>query len=156
MHLRGKGRKERVCPLWPQTARLLRELLAEQGVALDRPEAVFRNQRGTILSRFGVRHILRQHVKKAIARIPSLKHKRLHPHSLRHGTAVHLLRAGVDLSSIAHWLGHASLNTTNKYVTLDVEAKREALAKAKPLMQTRQKPGVWRGDQNLIAWLESL
>jgi integrase/recombinase XerD len=156
VHLRGKGRKERVCPLWPQTARLLRELLAEQGVALDRPEAVFRNQRGTILSRFGVRHILRQHVKKALARIPSLKHKRLHPHSLRHGTAVHLLRAGVDLSSIAHWLGHASLNTTNKYVTLDVEAKREALAKAKPLLQTRKKPGAWRADKNLIQWLESL
>lgn len=156
VHLRGKGRKERVCPLWPQTARLLRELLAEQGVALDRPEAVFRNQRGTILSRFGIRHILRLHVKNAMARVPSLKHKRLHPHSLRHGTAVHLLRAGVDLSSIAHWLGHASLNTTNKYVTLDVEAKREALAKAKPLLQTRQKSGVWRGDKNLIAWLESL
>jgi integrase/recombinase XerD len=156
IRLRGKGSKERICPLWPETARLLLQLLEEQGIPLDRPEAVFRNRRGERLTRFGVGIILRKHVEKAKLRVPSLKHKRLHPHSLRHSTAVHLVRAGVDLSTISHWLGHASLNTTNKYVALDVEAKREALAKTKPLLKTGRKPGMWRHDQNLITWLENL
>jgi site-specific recombinase XerD len=156
IRLRGKGGKERICPLWPETTRLLLELLEEQGMPPDRPEAVFRNRRGERLTRFGVRIILRKHVEKARPRVPSLKHKRLHPHSLRHSTAVHLLRAGVDLSTISHWLGHASLNTTNKYVALDLEAKREALAKAKPLLKIGRKAGAWRHDQDLIAWLENL
>ena len=103
IRLRGKGSKERICPLWPETARLLLQLLEEQGIPLDRPEAVFRNRRGERLTRFGVGIILRKHVEKAKLRVPSLKHKRLHPHSLRHSTAVHLLRAGVDLSTISHW-----------------------------------------------------
>ena len=156
IRLRGKGSRERICPLWPETARLLLELLEEQGMPLDRPAAVFRNRRGERLTRFGVRIILRKHVEKAKLRVPGLKHKRLHPHSLRHSTAVHLLRAGVDLSTISHWLGHASLNTTNKYVALDVEAKREALAKTKPLLKNGRKGGTWHHDQNLIAWLENL
>ena len=58
--------------------------------------------------------------------------------------------------TISHWLGHASLNTTNKYVALDVEAKRQALAKAKPLLKCARQAGLWRKDQNLIAWLENL
>jgi integrase/recombinase XerD len=156
IHLHGKGRKERVCPLWPEMARLLLKLLEEQAVPLDRPEAVFRNQRGGILSRFGVRVILRKHLERAIPHVPSLKHKRLHPHSVRHTTAVHLLRSGVDLSTIAHWMGHASLNTTNKYLALDLAAKRDALAKAKPLMKGGGKTSAWRRDHNLIAWLENL
>jgi site-specific recombinase XerD len=156
VRLRGKGNKERTCPLWPETARLLLDLLEEQGVHVDRPEAVFRNRCGGRLTRFGVRLILRKHIEKAIPRVPSLKHKRLHPHSLRHSTAIHLLRAGVDLSTIAHWLGHASLNTTNKYLSLGLDDKREALAKAKPLLKRNGKTGHWRHDQSLITWLENL
>jgi site-specific recombinase XerD len=154
--LRGKGRKERVCPLWPETAHLLSEHLEELGLHPDRPETVFRNHRGSSLTRFGVRLILRRHVQTAAQHLPSLKKKRLHPHSLRHSTAVHLLRAGVDLSTIAHWLGHASVNTTNQYLAIDLEAKREALAKAKPLMPLRRRSVAWRRDPNVIAWLESL
>ena len=71
-------------------------------------------------------------------------------------TAVHLLRAGVDLATIARWLGHASINTTNKYLTVDLEAKREALAKATPLLPTERRSHNWRNDRNLIAWLENL
>jgi len=67
------------------------------------------------------------------------------------GTDPFVLRAGVDLSTISHWLGHPSLNTTNKYVALDLEAKREALAKAKPLLKIGRKAGAWRHDQDLIA-----
>jgi integrase/recombinase XerD len=156
VRLHGKGRKERICPLWPETAQLVLKLLEEQGVPLDRPEAIFRNRCGARLTRFGVRIILRKHVENAARRVPSLKHKRLHPHSIRHSTAVHLLRSGVDLSTIAHWMGHASLNTTNKYLSLDLDAKREALAKARPLMKSGSKAGAWRRDTDLIAWLEKL
>lgn len=156
VRLRGKGGKERICPLWPETALLLREYLEELGVHPDLPETLFRNRRGTMLTRFGIRLILAKHVKQAAKTLPALKHKRLHPHSLRHSTAVHLLRSGVDLSTIAHWLGHASVNTTNKYLNLNLEAKREALAKAKPPIKTSRNPGAWKRNTNLISWLESL
>jgi len=154
--LRGKGRKERTCPLWPETAHLLQKVLEERSVASRPSVALFVNHRGRPLTRFGIRLILRKHLREAAQRTPSLKHKRLHPHSLRHSTAVHLLRSGVDLSTIAHWLGHASLNTTNKYLAMDLEAKREALAKAKPLLQEGRRSGKWHRDPNLIAWLEQL
>ncbi len=154
--LQGKGRKERICPLWPETASLLREYLEELGVHPDRHEIIFRNCRGTMLTRFGIRVILAKYVKLAARQLPALKKKRLHPHSLRHSTAVHLLRAGVDLSTIAHWLGHSSINTTNKYLALNQEAMRNALSKVKPLGQTSGKSGGWKRNENLITWLEAL
>jgi site-specific recombinase XerD len=117
---------------------------------------VFFNNRGTRLTRFGVGLILHKYVEKVVLRHPSLKHKRLHPHSIRHSTATHLLRSGVDLSTIAHWLGHVSVNTTNKYISVDLEAKRETLAKAKPLLKGQRHSGKWRRDPDLIAWLMAL
>jgi integrase/recombinase XerD len=154
--LRGKGRKERVCPLWPETARALRALLEIQGTCLHEPHSVFLNHRGQPMTRFGVRVILQKQLRRAVQKVPSLKDKRLHPHSLRHSTAVHLLRSGVDLSTIANWLGHVSVNTTNKYLTLDLETKRAALAKAKPILSRSHRSGGWRTDRNLIKWLESI
>lgn len=109
----GKGSKPRVCPVWPETARLLSEHLEEHQITPHQPAIVFRNHWRTPLTRFGVRVILRKYVQQAARTLPVLMQKRLHPHSLRQATAIHLLRAGVDLSTIAHWLGHASLNTTN-------------------------------------------
>ena len=153
--LRGKGGKKRTCPLWPETARLLQKVLEERSVA-RRPGALFLNHRGQPVTRFGIRLILRKHLREAAKLVPSLKHKRLHPHSVRHSTAVHLLRSGVDLSTIAHWLGHVSVNTTNKYLAMDLEAKREALAKAKLLLNGGRPSGKWHRDPNLIAWLEQL
>jgi site-specific recombinase XerD len=130
--------------------------LDEYRIPPDRPETVFRNQRGAGLTRFGLRLILQKWIREAVRGMPSLKHKRLHPHSLRHSTAVHLLRAGVDLATIARWLGHTSINTTNKYLAVDIEAKRQALAKATPLLRTGERRHNWRKDQNLITWLENL
>ena len=109
VHLHGKGRKERVCPLWPQTADLLRALLADRGREPQSDEPVFRNHRGTRLTRFGVRYLLQKYCTRAQATVPALRAKRLHPHSMRHSTAVHLLRAGVDIVTISQWLGHASV-----------------------------------------------
>jgi site-specific recombinase XerD len=151
----GKGGKERTCPLWSETVRLIRELLVEQQLAPTAAGSVFRNHRGQPLTRFGARLILKRHVAAAMTHTPNLRHKRIHPHSVRHSTAIHLLRAGVDLSTIAHWLGHVSVNTTNKYLTLDLKSKADALRRIKPLRAGKH-AAAWRKDTNLIRWLESL
>ena len=156
VRLVGKGRKERTCPLWAQTAGLLRALCAEWH-GEDRPTArVFLNQRGQPLTRFGVGFLLAKALRQATATCPSLAGKALHPHSVRHSTAVHLLKAGVDLVTIGQWLGHASLNTTTKYATLDLEMKREALARAEPLGTGPNPEASWRRDATILAWLEGL
>jgi integrase/recombinase XerD len=154
--LRGKGRKERICPLWSETAALLQKLIQQHGSPPTQSHPLFRNDHGGRLTRFGVRLILNKYIKKAAQRQTSLKNKRIHPHSIRHSTAVHLLRSGVDLSTIAHWLGHVSVNTTNKYLSVDLEAKREALAKMKPLLKASRHSKKWSQEANLIAWLTAL
>ena len=133
IRLFGKGRKERFCPLWPQTARLLRCFFKERLLDPHSEHNVFLNHRGEPLTRFGVRYLLRKYQDLAKVHVAGLRGKRLHPHSLRHSTAVALLKAGVDLSTISQWLGHASPNTTNKYATIDLEMKRKAIAKVKPI-----------------------
>jgi integrase/recombinase XerD len=156
VQLHGKGRKERRCPLWAETGKALRAHLRERNIAPHEPRKVFLNHRGHPLTRFGVRWILHKHVRKAASQLPSLKRKRLHPHSVRHSTALHLLRSGVDLSTIANWLGHVSINTTNKYLTLDLEAKRQALDKSERVLSGRQRGTLAPPDHDLIEWLESL
>jgi integrase/recombinase XerD len=151
----GKGRRERICPLWPETARLLKAHLHDCGFEAQEPQLVFRNQQGNPLTRFGARLILKRHVQRAAESLPALKRKRIHPHSLRHGTAVYLLKSGVDLSTIAHLLGHAHVDTTFKYVAIDLEAKRAAIAKAKPVVAKSTKAN-WRTDEELLQWLEAL
>jgi site-specific recombinase XerD len=155
LRLFGKGRKERICPLWPQTAQLLRAFLAEAGTEVASRERLFRNHRGMPLTRFGIRYLLAKYCDQAKPSVPSLSGKRLHPHSMRHSTAVHLLQAGVDLPTISHWLGHASLNTTNRYAKVDLEMKRRAIAKAEPLAPGAPE-ATWRTDGAILEWLESL
>ena len=156
VRLTGKGRKERICPLWPQTAELLRAHLVELGADAGSSENLFRNHRGEPLSRFGVRYILGKYCDIARTAAPTLVGKRLHPHSMRHSTAVHLLQAGVDLVTISHWLGHASTTTTNRYATVDLKMKREAIAKAKPVGESGSVPASWRSDTSILDWLAKL
>ena len=153
VRLFGKGRKERFCPLWPQTARLLRSFFKERLLEPHSQQQVFLNHRGEPLTRFGVRYLLRKYQELAKVHVAGLRGKRLHPHSLRHSTAVALLKAGVDLSTISQWLGHASPNTTNKYTTIDLEMKREAIAKVRPIRGQRR--NAWR-SRTVLEWLESL
>jgi integrase/recombinase XerD len=153
VRLFGKGRKERFCPLWPQTARLLRSLCKERLLEPHSQQHLFLNHRGEPLTRFGVRYLLRKYQDRAKVHVASLHGKRLHPHSLRHSTAVALLKAGVDLSTISQWLGHASPNTTNKYATIDLEMKCAALAKVKPIRGQRRP--AWR-SRSILDWLEGL
>ena len=154
----GKGRKMRLCPLWDHTAQVLREFLSDrlQGPA-DAP--VFLNVRGQRLTRFGIYAMVERLVARAATRMPSLKTKRVSPHSVRHATAVHLLRAGVDINTIRAWLGHVSLETTNHYAEVDLEMKAKALAaceitgsnrRGNPAAAGRRKP------QDLMAFLASL
>jgi len=152
----GKGRKERLCPLWPQTAQLLRDLLTERGTDAQSRESLFLNHRRQPLTRFGVRYILAKYCGRARATAPTLARKRLHPHSMRHSTAIHLLKSGVDLVTISHWLGHASVNTTNRYASVDLEKKREAINKIEPIDDTVHASASWRTDASILAWLEAL
>ncbi len=155
----GKGNKVRICPIWPRIARLLRELIENQRDGEDEPAArhVFRNVRGAPMTRFGVRYLLRQHITAGTTTAPTLAGKRIHPHSLRHTTAVHLLKAGVDFATISQWLGHASLNTTMRYARADLDLKRQALAQVFPEVLAPPKGGAFIfHDDNVTAWLRRL
>lgn len=110
VRLFGKGRKERVCPLWPETVALLKEFLKRQPRAED--EAIFVNRYGCPLGAAGVRFKLKQYVVAAARKVPSLATKDVSPHTFRHATASSLVAAGVDVTVIRSWLGHASLDTT--------------------------------------------
>lgn len=135
VRLHGKGNKVRLCPIWPAVARLLRDLTAEtrSPAGIDPADTLlFNNARGGPLTRYGVRYLLRKYVVAAGHVAPTLRDKRLHPHSLRHSTAVALLKSGVDFATISQWLGHASLNTTMRYARADIDLKRQALSQVFP------------------------
>src|SRR5262249_20072239 len=103
----GKGNKIRLCPLWTSTARTLRALTAGR----ERQDHVFLNRRGDPITRFGIYTMVGRYARQVTQRVSSLRAKRVSPHVIRHTTAVHLLRAGVDINTIRAWLGHVSLDT---------------------------------------------
>ncbi len=154
VRLFGKGRKERYCPLWPQTATVLRSFCKQRNLDLRSDACVFLNHREQPISRFGIRYILAKRLGLACEDAPNLRKKRLHPHSMRHSMAVALLKSGVDLSTISHLLGHASPTTTNRYAKVDLEMKRQAIAKVRPVPRRSRKP--WSKDRTILDWLESL
>ena len=132
IELHGKGRKERTVPLWPHTARTLEAWFKELAQTSTGTMA-FPNARGHQMARDGVEYLLRQLVKKAVPVCGSLAGKRVSPHTLRHTTAMHLLQAGVDITVIALWLGHESIETTHCYVEADLATKQRALDKVSPV-----------------------
>jgi site-specific recombinase XerD len=147
----GKGRKERCTPLRKDTVEALHAWLRERN---GRPsDPLFPNARGSRLSRDGVEYLLRKHVSIAGQECPSLKHKRVSPHVLRHTAAMDLLQHGVDRSVIALWLGHETLQTVDVYVHANLQMKEQALAKTTPLDVP---PGRYRPDDELLAFLKRL
>jgi integrase/recombinase XerD len=148
--IRGKGNKLRQCPLWGQTVEELKPLTEKR----QADEHVFLNRRGQPLTRFGIHTLVERHVAKASAQLPSLAKKRVSPHTIRHATATHLLRAGVDLNTIRAWLGHVSLETTNIYAEIDLEMKAKALAHCEIKEKAAAKD--WREDEALMTFLRSL
>lgn len=159
VRLFGKGNKLRLCPLWPATAKILRGLIEQQGSSEQDPAnaLLFTNARGKQLSRFGVRYLLRKYLNLASRTSSTLREKRIHPHSLRHGTAVALLRSGVDFATISQWMGHASLNTTMRYARADIDLKRQALSQVFPDALAPPRGGrlTIQGSE-LIPWLRRL
>lgn len=149
VHLLGKGRKHRDIPLWPRTASVLKAWFREQSNA-DTP-LVFPSARGQRLSRNGVDYILKQAA--ASANCLSLKAKRIHPHAIRHTTGSHLLQSGVDISVIALWLGHESVQTTHIYVEADLATKQRALGKLEPAGTTARR---YKPKDQVLAFLATL
>ena len=147
----GKGRKERATPIRKDTVRVLRDWLAERGVAEADP--LFVSNRNQQLSRDAVEQIVRRHVRMASMKCPSLKKKRVTPHVLRHSAAMQLLQNGVDRTVIALWLGHESVETTQMYIHADMQLKEKAMARTQPAKTTR---GRYHPDDKLLAFLEAL
>lgn len=121
----GKGGKQRHCPLWRLTVAELTMLIGQRNDSAR----VFLNRYGQPMTRFGIHTLVERYAKKAKRAVPSMAKKRVSPHTIRHSTACHLLRAGVDINTIRGWLGHVSLETTNVYAEIDLEMKANALAK---------------------------
>jgi site-specific recombinase XerD len=154
VRLHGKGDKERICPLWPETATAVARLLDDG----DQPASVvFRNRRGGRLTRDGVAYLLKTYARRAASRHPVLRRSRVSPHVLRHSCAVALLQAGVDVSVIRDYLGHASVATTSRYVTTNLQMKRDVLdAFWKRAGLVRDKKARWRPKPELLRFLASL
>jgi site-specific recombinase XerD len=121
----------------------------------DATDRLFLNRYGEAMTRFGIHAIVARHAEKATEKLPSLKEKRISPHTIRHTTATHLLRAGVDLNTIRAWLGHVSIDTTNIYAETDLAIKAKALAACDPGGGRRRKKR-WRDDPNLMEFLHKL
>src|SRR6202049_2187904 len=147
----GKGRKERCTPLSKNTRTVLAAWMKEPLRVPDQP--LFPNARGGRLSAHGVHYLLAKHVAVATSACPSLKHKHVSPHVLRHTTAMDLLQQGVEQSVIALWLGHESIETTQIYLDADLELKQRVLDLVSHL---NGKPGRYRLDNKLLAFLRSL
>jgi len=152
VRLVGKGVKTRHCPLWPTTMTLLRALTS--GRSPDEP--VFRNRRRTAVTRFVVHATVARYVTAAAVACPSIAKKAVRPHAIRHTTATHLLRAGVDINTIRAWLGHVSIDTTNVYAEVDLETKAQMLAACGSFTSGKVTRRRWRDDPSLMQFLRSL
>jgi len=150
----GKGRKNRLCPLLPQTARVVSRFLAEQGRSPEDDRPCFLNRHGQQLSRHGARYVMKKYLAAAKQEMPRLGRTGISPHTLRHTKAMHLLQAGMDPITIKNILGHANLKSTEVYVDTNLEMRREALERVGTPSRDRKKAKPL--PQNLLKWLESL
>lgn len=153
VQLLGKGRKHRSCPLWPETAQALKAYLQERAPKNQDLQQLFLNANGSGITRFGVRYIIRKYAADAQNACASITSKSVSPHTIRHTTAMHLLRAGNEINMVSYWLGHADINTTHVYVEIDMEMKRKMLQKARAPAVTDTLP--WR-NPDLLHWLSRL
>jgi integrase/recombinase XerD len=159
VHLHGKGDKWRVCPLWAETAALIKRLVFEGKHGADPNRPVFVGAREAALTRFGIYKIIRRYTKHVVKQRTDGRSKAVSPHVWRHSTAVHLLEAGVEVNVIRAWLGHASLETTNRYAEITIRTKQAALEKCTPPGTAEKRiPGkpLWQTDASLLRWLQSL
>jgi integrase/recombinase XerD len=147
----GKGRKQRITPLTKQTVAVLNAWTREH--AGEPHDPLFTTTNGRALSRDALEHRLAKHAAAATTACPSLKAKAISPHVLRHTAAMRLLRAGVDTSVIALWLGHEQIRTTQIYLHADLAIKEKALARTTP---PNTKPGRYQPPDRILAFLDAL
>jgi len=158
VRLHGKGDKWRACPLWPQTSDLLKQLL-DSAPTRSSMQPIFTSHRGRSLTRFGIYKIVRRHTAQLHASEVGPSQRHISPHLFRHTAAVHLLESGVDPNVIRGWLGHVSLETTNRYAEITMRAKEAALKLCEPhpaVSPAHPRTPPWQDDQKLLAWLSSL
>jgi len=148
---RGKGRKQRITPFTTDLARHLEQYIAERRA---RPGlALFPNPQGNHLSTDAIRRRLAVHVATAATRHPALAAKNITPHTLRHTAATNFLKAGIDISVIALWLGHENIASTSIYLQADLTLKQAALDRTR---QPDTPPGHYQPPDPLLAWLDQL
>lgn len=154
--LLGKGRKQRACPIWPETVEAIQVYLTQREQQGIINKVLILNNKGENITRFGIRYIVKKYASIAEEKYPSLKTKKIGPHTFRHSTAMHLLRAGNDLNMVQMWLGHSNINTTHQYVELDMKMKRDMLLKSlSPEDCSDKKKPAWKQDK-ILDWLEKL
>ena len=156
VNLHGKGDKWRTCPLLPETARMLGERLRDRREPATLSSPAFFSNVGRSLTRFGLYKLVRRHT----AHISTDSRQRaISPHVFRHTTAVHLLESGVDVNVIRGWLGHVSLDTTNRYAEINIRMKQEALEACQAPSTSSVGPPrrpVWQSEPKLLEWLAGL
>jgi site-specific recombinase XerD len=157
VRIRGKGQRERTSPLWPETVQAIKASLEDRHVKFSDNVPLFVNGRGQRLTRYGLRYLIAHRVAAAVDTCPSLLTRTITPHTWRHSTAMHLLQSGTDLNMIRSWLGHASIETTNLYVEIDLEMKQKTLQSCEKLLpKTGRKGPSWKRDPSILDWLSTL
>jgi len=158
VRLLGKGSKWRTCPLWNQTAKALRVMLDERAGELAPDAPVFVGTGQASMTRFGIYKRIRHYAQAWEASAKPSSQIRVTPHVFRRTTAVHLLEAGVEVNVIRGWLGHVSLETTNRYAEITIRMKADALALCEPIAASpgRSRKSTWQDDGAMMAWLSSL
>lgn len=155
VRLHGKGRRDRICPLWNQTSRLLNKL--RQQLGSPSKGQVFLSARRRPLTRDGVAYVLRRCYRLAQQRHASLPKSASHPHTLRHSCAVALLQAGIELTAIRDYLGHASVATTSRYLQTNLAMKYDVLSRFwKRAGLDCKEPKRWRPSASSLQFLQSL
>jgi site-specific recombinase XerD len=154
VQLHGKGSKSRSCPLWPETAQLLQELIDGRATG-----PVFTAAHGRALTRFGIYKLVRRHTARLSADKDGEPLRHISPRVMRHSTATHLLKVGVELNVVSGRLGHVRLNTTNRYAGPSDRSKKVAQPSGEaPVSAAKEFPGksIWGDDKALLDWLASL
>jgi site-specific recombinase XerD len=152
--LLGKGKKQRACPLWLETVELIKDYLEDRNGKNQNEDRLFLNAQGKPITRFGVRYIVKRYANSAAKRCLAIKNKKVGPHTIRHSTAMHLIRSGNDINVVCDWLGHADINTTHMYVEIDMEMKRQMLQTIE-VHKVNIRPKKWQ-NPGILKWLEDL
>jgi site-specific recombinase XerD len=153
--LKGKGRKERIVPLWEETAEAINRWIKAREQAGISAEHLFINSHRRKISRFGIAHILGKYASMAGENCFSLRDKHVTPHTFRHTTALHLIQSNVDIVVVKDWLGHADIRTTSLYVDINTEMKRKALEMCPPPGVEKDEPMLWH-QPPVMALLHSI